>query len=249
MRPLAESSLALILFLAAVAPAAAQSTGGTLDVHVADDSGAIIPGAEISLIGPAGFAGTTAADAQGKYAFQNLAPGAYKARVSWPGFAVAESPEVLVTSGQTATLNISLHIQVSQDKVTVEAEGPRGLSTDPGSNAGALILTGADLDTLPDDPDDLAADLKALAGPSAGLGDVQMFIDGFSGGHLPSKESIREIRINQNPFSAEDDRVGFGRVEILPSQALIIFMAWGPGSSATIRSIPETHTHPSSLPI
>ncbi|MDQ6676011.1 MAG: TonB-dependent receptor, partial [Acidobacteriota bacterium] len=34
-------------------------------------------------------------------------------------------------------------------------------------------------------------------------------------GNLPPKSSIREIRINQNPFSAEYDRLGFGRIEIL----------------------------------
>src|SRR6516225_3565487 len=38
---------------------------------------------------------------------------------------------------------------------------------------------------------------------------------GFSGGKLPPKSTIREIRINQNPFSAEYDRIGTGRIEIL----------------------------------
>src|SRR5436853_99303 len=55
----------------------------------------------------------------------------------------------------------------------------------------------------------------AIAGPAAGPGGASVFIDGFSNGQLSSKESIREIRINQNPFSAEYDRVGTGRVEIL----------------------------------
>ncbi|MDQ3133481.1 MAG: TonB-dependent receptor, partial [Acidobacteriota bacterium] len=49
------------------------------------------------------------------------------------------------------------------------------------------------------------------AGPNGG----QVFIDGFTGGRLPPRESIREIRINQNPFSAEYDRLGFGRIEVL----------------------------------
>jgi hypothetical protein len=31
---------------------------------------------------------------------------------------------------------------------------------------------------------------------------------------MPPKESIREVRVNQNPFSAEFDKVGFGRIEI-----------------------------------
>ena len=68
---------------------------------------------------------------------------------------------------------------------------------------------------MPDDPDDLADALQALAGPGAGPNGGQIYIDGFSGGNLPPKESIREIRINQNPFSAEYDRLGFGRIEIL----------------------------------
>ncbi len=68
---------------------------------------------------------------------------------------------------------------------------------------------------MPEDPDDLAAALQALAGPSAGPNGGQIYIDGFTGGRLPPRASIREIRINQNPFSAEYDRLGFGRIEIL----------------------------------
>jgi hypothetical protein len=88
------------------------------------------------------------------------------------------------------------------------------VSTDPSQNAGALILRGADLDALSDDPDDLQSDLEALAGPSAGPSGGQIYIDGFTGGTLPSKDSIREIRINQNPFSPEFDKLGYGRIEI-----------------------------------
>ena len=58
-------------------------------------------------------------------------------------------------------------------------------------------------------------ELTALAGPSAGPNGGQIYIDGFSGGQLPPKSAIREIRINQNPFSAEFDRLGYGRIEIL----------------------------------
>ncbi len=60
----------------------------------------------------------------------------------------------------------------------------------------------------------LEADLEALAGPAAGPGGNQIFIDGFTGGRLPPKESIREIRINSNPFSAEFDKLGYGRIQI-----------------------------------
>ena len=86
---------------------------------------------------------------------------------------------------------------------------------EPDNNATALVIKGDDLMALPDDPDDLSDALQALAGPGAGPNGGAIYIDGFSGGQLPPKESIREIRINQNPFSAEYDRLGFGRIEIL----------------------------------
>ncbi|RPI22805.1 MAG: carboxypeptidase regulatory-like domain-containing protein, partial [Acidobacteria bacterium] len=89
------------------------------------------------------------------------------------------------------------------------------LSLSQDENANSLVLKGEDLETLPDDPDDLADALQALAGPSAGPNGGQFYIDGFSGGRIPTKASIREVRINQNPFSAEFDRIGFGRIEIL----------------------------------
>jgi hypothetical protein len=77
-----------------------------------------------------------------------------------------------------------------------------------------VVLRGEDLDALSDNPTDLAADLEALAGPAAGPNGGSIFIDGFSGGDLPPKDAIREIRINSNPFSAEYDKLGFGRIEI-----------------------------------
>ncbi|MDQ3806379.1 MAG: hypothetical protein M3416_21430, partial [Acidobacteriota bacterium] len=80
----------------------------------------------------------------------------------------------------------------------------------------AVVLRGDDLDALPDDPEDLSEALQALAGPGAGSSEegAQIYVDGFTGGRLPPKESIREIRVNRNPFSAEYDRLGYGRIEI-----------------------------------
>src|SRR6516164_6324835 len=101
---------------------------------------------------------------------------------------------------------------VLADTLLAQTAVLRGVVTD---ETGAVILKGADLDALSDDPEDLQADLLALAGPSAGPNGGTIFVDGFSGSDLPPKESIREIRINQNPFSPEYDRIGFGRIEIL----------------------------------
>ena len=52
--------------------------------------------------------------------------------------------------------------------------------------------------------------------PGAGInGGPQILLDGFSNGQLPAKAAIKEIRVNQNPLSAEYDWLGFGRIEII----------------------------------
>src|SRR5262249_33184104 len=106
-----------------------------------------------------------------------------------------------------------LKLRVDQQQITVD-DTVEALSTDPAANASGLVLKAQDLEALSDDPDELLAELKALAGPPSGLKGSQLYIDGFKGGRLPPKESIREVRINQNPFSAEYDRIGLGRIEV-----------------------------------
>src|SRR5437588_11078920 len=105
-------------------------------------------------------------------------------------------------------------IQAEQQNVVVTDETPT-VNVEASGNSNAIVLKGKDLDALSDDPDELSNELSALAGPSAGPNGGQIFIDGFSGGQLPPKSAIREIRVNQNPFSAEYDRLGYGRIEIL----------------------------------
>ena len=60
-----------------------------------------------------------------------------------------------------------------------------------------------ELAALSDDPDELSQELQAMAGPGAGSSGGQIYIDGFTGGNLPPKSSIREVRINANPFSPD----------------------------------------------
>ncbi|MGC2477028.1 MAG: carboxypeptidase regulatory-like domain-containing protein, partial [Candidatus Sulfotelmatobacter sp.] len=110
-------------------------------------------------------------------------------------------------------LNVSLAIEVETQKVQVSDTAPT-IDVNPNNNAGAITISGKELEALPDDPDELESDLQALAGPSAGPNGGQMYIDGFTAGQLPPKSSIREIRINQNPFSSEYDKLGYGRIEI-----------------------------------
>lgn len=112
------------------------------------------------------------------------------------------------------TLNLRLNVTAATQQVTVSEDAGPAVSTEAASNASATVLHNDDLDALSDDTEDLQADLEALAGPGAGPSGSGIFIDGFSGGQLPPKQSIREIRVNSNPFSPEYDHLGFGRIEI-----------------------------------
>jgi hypothetical protein len=190
-----------------------QQTSGSIKGVLMDDSGAVIPAAKVSLTA-AGASKIAQTQADGSYTFVGLAPGTYTVSVTFPGFATF-SKQVTVSAGNALQMPIQLAISAEKQEVTVQEESSNTVSVEPDNNATALVIKGADLEALPDDPDDLSDALQALAGPGAGPNGGQIYIDGFSGGQLPPKESIREIRINQNPFSAEFDRLGFGRIEIL----------------------------------
>jgi hypothetical protein len=193
------------------APAATATIRG----HIADPTGALIPGAKVTFANSAGKAVTaTTADASGAYAVNGLAPGSYIVRASFAGFASFTSPPIQVAAGQIKRVDISMAIEVAQQSVTVTDDSPT-VNTEASGNASAIVIKGKDLEALSDDPDELSNELTALAGPSAGPNGGQIYIDGFTGGQLPPKSAIREIRINQNPFSAEFDRLGYGRIEIL----------------------------------
>ncbi|HLW55027.1 MAG TPA: carboxypeptidase regulatory-like domain-containing protein [Candidatus Angelobacter sp.] len=205
---------ALLLFVLTFgAGLLAQETTGRLHGAVMDPSGAVIPGATITLKNSSGLSMTAKSDGVGAYDIKGLVPGRYTLSVSAQGF-TAGAQTVVIAAGQDKKLDLSLQIKTEEQEVVVEGEGAK-VSTNPDANASTLVISGKDLDALSDDPDELQSELQALAGPSAGPNGGQIYIDGFTGGQLPPKSSIREIRINQNPFSAQYDRMGFGRIEIL----------------------------------
>jgi hypothetical protein len=208
-----QISALLVLPLLLVSTLFGQQATGNLHGVVADPTGAIIPGASIVLSGNGKTVSTTSGGT-GLYHFNGLAPGQYTIDTSIEGFTPFESKGVVIAPGTTKTLNIAMTIAAQTQQVHVSGETST-IDTSPESNANAMIIKGKDLDALSDDPDELSSELQALAGPSAGPNGGEIYIDGFSGGQMPPKSSIREIIVNQNPFSAEFDRLGYGRIEIL----------------------------------
>ncbi|HXJ43802.1 MAG TPA: carboxypeptidase-like regulatory domain-containing protein, partial [Bryobacteraceae bacterium] len=207
-------TLSLTALLFSVTVLLAQSPGPSLRGIVTDPSSGVVPDTTITLSRGAAVVQTVHTDAAGRFQVNALPPGTYTVRAVATGFSAFEQSAFEIQPGQAQSLSIALAIRTQADQVTVAEDAAPPIDTDPSANAGALVMQKDDMDALPDDPDDLSADLQALAGPAAGPSGGQFFIDGFTGGRLPSKQSIREIRINQNPFAAQFDRPGQGRVEI-----------------------------------
>ena len=199
-----------VLFLFLTASVFGQTS--TLQGTVTDQSGAIIPGATVTINGPGAVARTAKADSNGGYSFMGLAAGDYVVQAAAPDLKLQQPARIRVQQ-TTQTLDLQLQIITAEQRIEVEEEAT-GITLTPENNASALVMRGSDLDALADDADELRNDLRALAGPSAGPSGGAIYIDGFSGGELPTKDTIREIRINQNPFSPQYDILGLGRIVV-----------------------------------
>src|SRR5713226_474090 len=191
----------------------AQTPTGGLHGVVTDPSGGVIAKAAVRLTNASGASLDTTTNRDGFYEFKALLPDTYALKAVAKGFAIFTQEDIQILAGKTRQLNIGLLIQMEEEKVEVSDSSTK-VDIAPSNNAGMVVMQGKDLDALSDDPDELQSELQTLAGPSAGPNGGQIYIDGFTAGTLPPKASIREIRINQNPFSAEYDKLGYGRIEI-----------------------------------
>jgi hypothetical protein len=201
-----------LMLTALMVPASAQKPTGALRIQVADPLNALIADASVNAVNINGVEKKAVNNGDGSYLFAALPPGQYTLLITAPGFAPQKNDDVEVIAGRTVSLKLALSIELEKQEISVRPEGT--LSTDPENNSSAIVLRGSNLDALPDDEEDLTKALQVLAGPSAGGAGGQFIVDGFSRAAVPPKSTIREIRINQNPFSAEYDRLGFGRIEI-----------------------------------
>lgn len=205
--------LFLLVALTSLGLRAQQPAAATVHGVVTDPDGAVIPGATVTLTPAHGRALTTQSHNDGAYTISGVTPGTYAVTVTMNGFATFVRQGVRIAAGQSLALDVKMALQAESQEVQVTAQSQQ-VSVDQDSNASSTVIKGKDLDALSDDPDELSSELTALAGPAAGPNGGQIYVDGFTGGQLPPKSSIREIRINQNPFSAQYDKLGYGRVEV-----------------------------------
>ena len=198
--------VACALLIAAVCARAAVTLRGT----VTDPSGAAVPGAMVQIAGPGGER-RVVTSVTGQYEFSSIESGKYQVRIAAKGFAPVQRKGLAIAN--STVFDVRLAIQSGKEVITVAAETGR-LGTSPESNGSAVLLGRRQIAELSDDPDELALELQALAGPAPGPDGGQLYIDGFTGSNLPPKSTIREVRVNSNPFAPEYDRPGFARIDI-----------------------------------
>lgn len=170
---------------------------------VVDPDGAVVRGASVGLVRQSDgvVVSTSVSGLYGVYRVEAPA-GVYRVIVRAPGFALFESDAIQVaeTPNHMAVASLRLDAELKIAPVVEDVEVPDATPEQTGSGRD-IVLTRRDLEQMPLDPVALMNELTGLAGSAS----PQIFVDGFSGGRLPSRNNIREIRINQNPYSVEND--------------------------------------------
>ena len=184
---------------------------GTLRMTVVDPSGAVIVGAHVTV-------GDVTIDTggRGEAAFASLEPGRYTIRVESAGFETATIKDVRVRGGETRR-EVKLAIAKLAETVQV-ARDARERASDPRGDAFATVLGQAEIDELPDDPDEMEQVLRDMAGPGA-----VMRVNGFRGGKLPKKDQIQQIRFRRNMFAADTHEIGFMSIDITTKPGLDVW--------------------------
>jgi hypothetical protein len=206
-------TLAALLCAASTEASAADAR---LTGLVLDPTGAVIPGAEVILLGPDGLAiGGTTTDARGAFSFEGLLPGRYEARAHHAGFKDGHARAV-VSPSPKGPLEIRLEVARVVEEVTIGGEP----STQSSENRDSVSVERSFLDDLPVlDLDYVSALTPFLDQGAVGSDGVSLIVDGAEANRvLVSPSAIQSVKINQNPYSAEYFRPGRGRIEIVTKE-------------------------------
>jgi hypothetical protein len=187
------------LVLLGVTDVAAQDR--RISLRVEDPSGATIPNAQLIVMSGPHVIAQQNADGRGLATIPVRQLQQVKLIVSAPGFAPTELDVTIPPRVTNHPVTITLPLATIETDVTVAAEEQSGELTE--------TLSQAEIDQLPDDPEELQRMLEEIAGPGAAIR-----VDGFTGGRLPTRDQIARIVVRRDAFSAEFHQIGQGRVEI-----------------------------------
>src|SRR5688572_25882386 len=192
--------LAALLVVTLPLVSSAQQGNSTLRVTVRDETQAVLVHAFVTVIAPDGREYPGLVNESGEAMFAGMVPGEYQIKVEAEGFQGYTVPFNVRRGNNTAvaTLPVAMREDIVVNEALAEVRRDNGFST---------VLSRADIDGLSDDPEEMAEQLRQMAGAGA-----QIFIDGFRGGRMPPKDQIQQIRINSNSFSAEYHDAGMVRI-------------------------------------
>ncbi len=235
---LAPVYLAVILLSLFSCSLFGQSTVGSITGSVHDSSGAVVPGAKITITNTATNAATDAvSNSAGEYNVPNLPPGVYDIRIEKPGFRPSEERGLTLDVGLTAKANATLEVGTSTQAIEVQADAIQ-LQTEDAKNS--VTLENKLINDLPlvvngtvRTPFDLASlmpDAKNLGGDngfSIGGGQAASYgtsLDGVStntsralskswvASNSASVEAIEQFTYDSNGFKAEYGHAGGGNI-------------------------------------
>ena len=195
-------------------PVSAQNArDGRLILTVADQTGAVIPGATVTVTAQDNAARavavpTTSTSELGTAIVTGLPPGRYTVLVEFPGFEPATLRDVRVRTGDNRE-GIVLALQKVEDNVTV-GQAAESAASDRRGNAFGTVLTREQVEALSDDPEEMRRQLQELAGAGSIIR-----VDSFEGAQLPPKSQIRMIRISRDAFAAENHSAGAIQIDIV----------------------------------
>jgi hypothetical protein len=208
---------ALVVLLVVSTPAAAQPVAGVAVVGVVQDrTGAVLPGATVDLVTTAGaVAQSVNADNAGAFRFEHVSAGQYQLLARFDGFSPASS-RLRVTNRAPGAQRLVLEIAGLTQEITVSNAAVEVGAT-ASKNVDAVSIDATMLESLPVfDNDYIATMSRFLDAGSLGNAGVTIVVNGMEVSALNvSSSAVQQIRINQDPYSAEYSRPGRGRVEIL----------------------------------
>ena len=218
--------------LASTSSSSAAPPAPSVQGLVADPTGAIVPGAEVDLVDANGTVASSGHSGQDG-SFQLIAPhaGNFMLVVSEPGFETVHNPVVVsapVMSAATAPaahvlaapIRVVLPVAALATNVRVTADTSEDL-TAPDDNKDSSVMTSDDLKALPIFDNDYATAMSAFLDDSAtATGGAGLIVDGVEANRATiSPSAVQEVRINQDPYSAQYYWPGRGQMEIVSKPA------------------------------
>ena len=167
-----------LLVALAIAPAMAQERFSGLTGEVRDASGAVLPGANVTITNKEnGKLYTAVTGADGVYRVLDLEPGRYTVKFELSGFQSGEVPDVVLLLGKTLNIGSTLRVGDLQEAVTVTAESPL---IDTKSTTIAHNVTAEEFDRI---PKGRSFQNLAFSSPSVNTGEIEggIQVNGASG--------------------------------------------------------------------